>query len=112
MAVNLATLEKCNPILIIPQPEMFKGELCAIYVLKEFQHRKIGTELVKLVVNYFKVNKIESMITWALKENPSRRFYEKLGGTLQGEQSIEIGGIRYIEVAYGWENIKNILSHF
>ena len=106
----LATLEKFNPIIALLQAERFLGELCAIYVLQDFQHRNIGTELVKLVVNYFKVNKIESMITWVLKENPSRRFYEKLGGSLLGEQAIEIGGIRYIEVAYGWETIEVVLS--
>ena len=108
----LATLEKYNPIVALLQTERFKGELCAIYVLDEFQHKKIGTELVKLVVNYLKVNSIDSMITWVLKQNPSCIFYEKLGGRSLGEQSIEIGGNRYTEIAYGWENIKNILSPF
>jgi ribosomal protein S18 acetylase RimI-like enzyme len=108
----LATLEKCNPIVALLQAERFKGELCAIYLLDEFQHKKIGTELVKLVVKYLKVNSIDSMITWVLKQNPSRKFYEKLGGRVIGEQSIEIGGDRYTEIAYGWENIKNIFSHF
>jgi ribosomal protein S18 acetylase RimI-like enzyme len=107
-----ATLEKYNPIVALLQAERFKGELCAIYVLDEFQHKKIGTELVKLVVKYFKLNNIDSMITWVLKKNPSRRFYEKLGGTILGEQSIEIGGIRYTEIAYGWKNMKNTFSHF
>lgn len=108
----LATIEKCNPIVALLQAERYKGELCAIYVLEGFQHKKIGTELVRLVVNYFKVNKVNSMITWVLKENPSRRFYEKLGGKFLGEQSVVIGGLRYIEIAYGWENIEYILLHF
>ena len=106
----LATLEKYNPIVALLQAERYIGELCAIYVLKEFQHKKIGTELVHFVVKYFKVNSINSMITWVLKENPTCRFYEKLGGKFLGEQSIEIGGMRYIEIAYGWENIEVILS--
>ena len=108
----LATLEKHNPIVALLQAERCNGELCAIYILKEFQHKKIGTELVYLVAKYFKLNNIYSMITWVLKENPSRRFYEKLGGKFLGEQFIEIGGIRYIEIAYGWENIEVILSKF
>jgi len=29
-----------------------------------------------------------------------------------GEQFLEIGGRKYSEVAYGWENIKVILSNF
>ena len=58
------------------------------------------------------MNNIDSILTWVLKQNPSHIFYEKLGGRVLGEQSIEIGGSRYTEIAYGWENIKNILSHF
>ncbi|MFX1501428.1 MAG: GNAT family N-acetyltransferase [Promethearchaeota archaeon] len=107
----LATLEKFNPILALLQAERYKGELCALYVLKQFQHKRIGTELVKLVIKYFKKNHVNSMITWVLKENPYRTFYEKLGGRILGEQSIEIGGMKYIEVAYGWENIEVILSN-
>ncbi|MFX1313185.1 MAG: GNAT family N-acetyltransferase [Promethearchaeota archaeon] len=105
----LATLEKCNPNLIIPHPEKFKGELCAIYVLKNFQRKKIGSELIKLVKKYFKANNVNSMIVWVLKENSSRRFYETLGGKYLGEQSIEIAGNIYIEIAYGWENIEDFL---
>ena len=105
----LATLEKYNPIAALLQAERYIGELCAIYVLEEFQYKKIGTELVHLVVKYFKLNNIYSMITWGLKENPSRRFYGKLGGKFLGEQSIEIGGRNYTEIAYGWENINKIL---
>jgi len=108
----LATLEKYNPILALQQPEKFVGELCAIYVLKDFQGKKVGTELVKLVIEYFITNDVKSMIVWVLKENPSDRFYEKLGGKYLGKQSIEIGRKKYIEKAYGWENIEAILLNF
>ncbi|MHA2036367.1 MAG: N-acetyltransferase family protein [Promethearchaeota archaeon] len=105
----LTTLEKCNPAIALLQAEKFKGELCAIYVLKEYQNQKIGTELIRLVISHLLGNKINSMITWVLKENPARSFYEKLGGIFLGEQALEIGGLRYVEVAYGWENIKALL---
>jgi len=76
----LATLEKFDPIATLPQAERFTGQLCAIYVLKDFQCNKIGTELVKLVVKHFIENNIHNMIVWVLKESLYRRFYEKLGG--------------------------------
>jgi len=108
----LATLEKYNPIIALPQPERYVGEICAMYVLKDFQGKKIGTKLVKLVVKYFITNNVKSMIVWVLRENPSHGFYEKLGGKYIGEQSIEIGGNRHIEKAYGWENIEDIPFSF
>jgi len=39
---------------------------------------------------------------WVLKSNPARKFYERMGGELIGEKQIEIGGVRLIEIAYGW----------
>ncbi|MCK4381572.1 MAG: GNAT family N-acetyltransferase [Candidatus Lokiarchaeota archaeon] len=108
----LATLQKFDPIATIPQAKSFTGQLGAIYVLKNYQGNKIGTELVKLVVKHLIENKIHDMIVWVLKESPYRRFYEKLGGKYLGEQFLEIGGRKYCEIAYGWENIKVILSNF
>jgi|GEM_PF-2746100 len=41
------------------------------------------------------------MRLWVLGNNPTRRFYEKLGGRLLGEtKKEEIGGIEVLEVAY------------
>lgn len=108
----LATLQKFDSIENIPQAESFTGQLGAIYVLKNYQRNKIGTELVKLVVKHFIENNIHDMIVWVLKESSYRRFYEKLGGKYLGEQFLEIGGRKYSEIAYGWENIKVILSNF
>ena len=105
----LANLEKFNPIVYLPQAEKFIGELGAIYVLKEFQDKRIGTKLVQLVVEYLLKHGIISMIVWVLRDNLYRSFYEKLGGIYIGEQFIEIGRTKYVEVAYGWYNIGTIL---
>jgi hypothetical protein len=40
---------------------------------------------------------------WVLADNPTRGFYEALGGRLLGEQPIQIGNDSLAEVAYGWE---------
>ena len=40
-----------------------------------------------------------------LAENPSRRFYEALGGQELSRQDITIGGATLVEVAYGWKDI-------
>ena len=105
---TLASLEKSNPFIGLIQPEKFLGELMAIYVLKDFQRKFIGTNLLGLVVVYLLNHKIESMITWVLKDNPACKFYKKLGALRVGEQAIEIGGEKYIEIAYGWEDIRKI----
>ncbi|WP_208985061.1 hypothetical protein [Maledivibacter halophilus] len=45
------------------------------------------------------------MKIWVLKDNPYKRFYEKLGGN-----QIEIKNIKGIDiVSFGWNNIKSIM---
>jgi ribosomal protein S18 acetylase RimI-like enzyme len=105
---TLASLEKSNPFIGLIQPEKFLGELMAIYVLKDFQRKHIGTNLLNLVVNYLLSHKIESMLVWVLKNNPACKFYERMRAMRVGEQAIEIGGDKYIEIAYGWEDIRTI----
>ena len=49
------------------------------------------------------------MAVWVLDLNPSKRFYESLGGKLIGQQPIERGGQTFIEVAYGWRSLNAFL---
>jgi hypothetical protein len=51
-----------------------------------------------------------SLLIWVLARNPSRRFYEAVGGELLGSQEIEIGGTRLEEVAYGWLGLETVAS--
>ena len=44
-----------------------------------------------------------SLLVWVLEVNlEARRFYERLGGRLVAEKSIEIASRPIREVAYGW----------
>ena len=48
------------------------------------------------------------MIIWCLKENySSRKFYEKMGGTIIGEKTINFGNKDYMEVGFLY-NIKEL----
>jgi hypothetical protein len=40
----------------------------------------------------------------------ARTFYEALGGVRVREQTIEIGGVVFSEVAYGWASLDPILA--
>ncbi len=47
-----------------------------------------------------------SMAVWVLALNPSRKFYEALGGKILAEQEIERGGESFVEIAYGWSDLS------
>lgn len=84
----------------------YKGEIFAIYILQEAQRRGIGRQLAAAIVQRLLQQGIESLLIWVLADNPSRAFYEALGGQLVQEKPVEIGGVKLREVAYGWTHIQ------
>ena len=87
-------------------PEIVKAdcELIALYVKPELKYKGIGTKLVKYVKEEFREKGKRKMIIWCLKENkPSRKFYEKMGGTKIKEKPIIIGEKQYQEVCYEYD---------
>ena len=60
----------------------------------------ITTGLVMMYTESNIMNK-KKMIIWCLKYNePSKKFYKKMGGTVIKERLIEIGEKGYIEVGF------------
>jgi len=89
-----------------PDPE-FTGELGAIYLRKAYQRQGIGTALVREAARHLRSTGRTSMIVWVLAQNPYRRFYERLGGTLVRTRTApsRIAGGPLPEVGYGWKEI-------
>ncbi|MDP1544901.1 MAG: GNAT family N-acetyltransferase [Anaerolineales bacterium] len=84
----------------------FQGELFAIYLLKSAQGMGIGGKLICATVDGLREMGVESMLVWVLRDNPTRKFYEHFGGLYLREKSIEIGGRKLMEVAYGWRELS------
>jgi GNAT superfamily N-acetyltransferase len=80
----------------------YAGELYTLYLLREHQRAGIGQRLLGSVARGLAEGGAYSLLAWVLARNPSRPFYEAVGGELLGSQEIEIGGARLEEVAYGW----------
>jgi GNAT superfamily N-acetyltransferase len=84
-------------------PPGFPGELYSIYLLEEAKGLGVGHALFQEGLQWLREHGLWPVALWVLKENTrARRFYERMGGHLAGEQSITIGDVRYPEVAYGW----------
>ena len=85
--------------------ENYGGEIYAIYLIQQSQGRGLGRLLFDAAVSDFKQRGYTAFMLWVLAENPSRGFYERVGGIRIDEKEIEIGGISLKEVAYGWKEI-------
>src|SRR5947208_11025988 len=59
---------------------VYLGELYGIYLLQGHQRQGIGRCLTQAIVERLAQLRIHSMLVWVLAANPSRGFYEALGG--------------------------------
>jgi len=85
----------------------YRGETYAVYVLQETQMRGIGRELMLTAAKDLMSRGFNSMIVWVLADNPSRHFYEKLGGIRVQTRSITVGKLLE-EYGYGWEDLRSL----
>ena len=87
----------------------YRGELYAVYILDNHQHKGVGRRLVSAVAQRLLVDGFNSMLLWVLKDNHTAcRFYESLGGERVGRKTVVIGGTDLVEVSYGWRNIDGL----
>ena len=88
----------------------FQAEVFAIYVLREFHGRGCGRDLMLCSAERLLREGMRSMLLWVLAENPSRGFYERLGGRQLEEKQITIEQDVLTEVAYGWADLQDLLA--
>ncbi|MDE2823795.1 MAG: GNAT family N-acetyltransferase [Chloroflexota bacterium] len=88
----------------------YAGELYAIYLLEQHQRQGTGRRLVADLCAWLLSQGLTSMYTWVLDKNPSRRFYESLGGIELKSETITLRGRDVVEVAYGWDDISPLAS--
>lgn len=80
----------------------YDGELQAIYVLAEHQGNGGGRLLFDAVRGSLRDAGLRSMLLWVLENNPSRSFYERLGGIVVGRKPDTVGDSPVTLIAYGW----------
>jgi GNAT superfamily N-acetyltransferase len=86
------------------------AEIYLLYVAPHCQQRGVGRQLVASMAQQFVNIGLWSMAVWALRDNPSRGFYDVLGGERLAEKHVRVAGENYIEVAYGWRDIRPLTS--
>ncbi len=76
-------------------------EIREIYVNSEMKRMGIGSKLFSYVLDYLKYKGKKKLYLGVFENNyKSRKFYEKMGGTLGKKSSLEIKGKEYPIVTY------------
>ncbi len=88
--------------------DLAEKELLSIYILKEYQQKGIGRQLIKKVISNCVQNKVDSLMLWTLRSNPSRSYYEYINGHQVGTRKIIRGEDVLEQVAYLWSSVSDI----
>ncbi|GEM_PF-131267 len=105
----LGKLQK-HPILAA-----YTSEVSALHIRQSHQRQGLGRHLLAAMAEQLRQQGSTALLLWVLAQNPARQFYEKLGGVLVGQQTIQIDAtIMAGEVAYGWPDITRLanLRHY
>ena len=78
----------------------YSGELNKIYLLRKYQKQGLGRKLMSEVVDEFLRQGITSMLLFGDANNPSNRFYERMGGEKLFAKNGEFHG------GYGWKDLQ------
>jgi GNAT superfamily N-acetyltransferase len=77
-----------------------QAELYTLYLLKTHQGSGLGKQLFQAALEYAKARGAKSLTLWVLADNPTRKFYEYMGGYLEDERIETIGEANLLEVMY------------
>lgn len=88
----------------------FPGEVFTLYVAPDRQNEGIGRRLVIALFRRLVASGLDAAIVWVLRDNPSRFFYERIGGRQVSRKPIAVGGKVVEAVAYGWRDLPGFLA--
>ncbi len=85
------------------------GEIETLYVLDDWREQGIGRALMQAAARRLARGGCRSAFLWVLRDNPSRWFYQHLGGRPAAEGQTAIAGTTVPKTAYVWDPIELLL---
>ena len=82
--------------------EGYDGEVYALYLLKSQHGNGIGKALFEAALEALRLQGKRRIIVWVLALNPTRTFYQHMGGVQTLEKPIEIGGATLLEYGFAF----------
>ena len=86
------------------------GEIETLYVLDDWRDQGIGRGLLRAGAAHLKAAGCRSAFLWVLAGNPSRWFYQRMGGRASAESMVRVAGTDVPQVAFVWDPISALLA--
>jgi ribosomal protein S18 acetylase RimI-like enzyme len=87
-----------------------EGEVETLYVLDDWRERGVGRKLMCAAAAHLSETGCRSCFVWVLRDNPSRWFYQRLGGKPVAEAVIQFAGAKLPQTAFVWDPIERLLT--
>jgi L-amino acid N-acyltransferase YncA len=87
----------------------FAGEVYTLYVSPDHQNAGIGERMLARLFQSLTNDGYSSAVVWVLALNPSRFFYEAVGGELVGDRDEQLWGTTLKEFGYGWNDLSTAI---
>jgi len=87
-----------------------EGEVETLYVLDDWRERGVGRRLMRAAAAHLVETGCKSCFVWVLRDNPSRWFYQRLGGRPVAEAAIQFAGQSVVQTAFVWDPIERLLA--
>lgn len=87
-----------------------EGEIETLYVLDDYRDCGAGRRLMRAMAAHLRAVGCRSAHVWVLAENPSRWFYQRLGGRAAAREMIRVAGQPVEQMAFMWDPIEALLQ--
>ena len=84
------------------------GEFYALYLVEGAQGQGHGRRMMGTMANAMMAQQMKSAVVWVLGDNPSRWFYQRLGGRHIAQRQTLFAGVVVNEWAYGWADLTEL----
>ncbi len=105
---RLVGFGSCGPRRVADLP--YAGEIYALYVAVDWQGRGLGRRLLGGLFGALLRAEVPDAYLWVLARNPSRFFYEAMGGQRVAERKERFAGTQLEEIAYAWPDLESWLA--
>ena len=99
----------CGPVRDPPEGlsgrEIRVGEVYTLYVEPDFQNQGLGRRLLDALFRQLRADGCDTAVLWMLANNPTRFFYEGLGGERVGHRVDTMAGVDVEELAFAWHDL-------
>ena len=93
-----------------PTRAIADGEIETLYVLDDWREQGFGRGLIRAAAEDLAAAGCRTAFVWVLSGNPSRWFYERLGGVRAVEGSVSVGGRPQSQTAFVWDPIDRLTA--